>query len=112
MRLPTKLISIAYPLMDLVVFAVAVRLATGAGRRERSFHLLLLGILALLVTDAIYGWLLLHGGYKTGGLLDGGWIAFYTLLGAAALHPSMRRLSEPAPDCTVMPTRRRLGARM
>jgi diguanylate cyclase (GGDEF)-like protein/PAS domain S-box-containing protein len=95
LALPTKLISIAYPLMDLLVLAVVVRLAVTAGRRGAAFVLLSLGICALLATDAVYGWLLLHGGYETGGLLDGGWIAFYALFGAAALHPSMRRLAEP-----------------
>ena len=30
--------------------------------------------------------------------LDVGWISFYLLWGAAALHPSMRELEQPAPD--------------
>ena len=98
LALPTKLISIAYPLMDLLVLAVVVRLTVTAGRRGTALMLLSLGICALLATDATYGWLLLHGGYETGGLLDGGWIAFYALFGAAALHPSMRRLAEPGAE--------------
>src|SRR5206468_8208446 len=109
LSVPTKLISMAYPVMDLLVLGVAVRLAVGAGRRGAAFNLLASGIAALLVTDAIYGWLLLHGGYETGGVLDAGWALFYALFGAAALHPSMRRLSEPAPDPDLRLTRRRLG---
>ena len=108
LALPTKLISIAYPLMDLLVLAVAVRLAVVVGRRGMSFTLLALGICALLATDAVYGWLLLHGGYETGGLLDGGWIAFYGLLGAGALHPSMREISQTAPDAEHAHVRPRL----
>ena len=45
---------------------------------------------------AIYGWQQLHGGYQPGGLLDGGWILFYLLFGAAALHPSMAVAVEAA----------------
>ena len=109
LSLPTKLISIAYPLMDILVLAVVVRLAVGTGKRERSFHLLLLGVVSLLVTDAVYGWLLLHGGYQTGGLLDGGWIVFYLLWGAAALHPSVRSSSASALLPKVKLTRPRLA---
>jgi hypothetical protein len=91
--LATKLTSIAYPVMDILVLVVAIRLAVGAGRRGSAYWMLIVGVAALLVTDAIYGWALLHGGYETGGLLDGGWIVFYVLLGADALDPSMRLLS-------------------
>jgi diguanylate cyclase (GGDEF)-like protein len=98
LSLPTKLISIAYPLMDIVVLAVAVCLAVAPGKRETSFYLVTFSILALALTDSIYGWKLLHGGYETGGRLDAGWIAFYVFFAAAALHPSMRSLSLRVPD--------------
>ncbi|MGH2942409.1 MAG: sensor histidine kinase [Solirubrobacteraceae bacterium] len=109
LALSTKLISIAYPVMDVVVLAVAVRLAIGAGRRGIAFSLLICGVVALLLTDATYGWLLLHGGYETGGLLDGGWIVFYVLLGTAALHPSMRLLSQRQPESSPQLTPPRLA---
>jgi signal transduction histidine kinase len=86
---PVKLTSLAYPLMDLLTLSVAVRLAVGRENRSRSHHLMIASICALFATDAVYGWLQLHGRYEPGGLLDGGWIVFYLLLGAAALHPSM-----------------------
>ena len=35
---------------------------------------------------------------RTRSWLDVGWIGFYLLWGAAALHPSMRELEQPAPD--------------
>jgi PAS domain S-box-containing protein len=51
------------------------------------------------VTDAIYGWLLLHEGYTPGsGALEAGWALFYILLGAAALHASMRTVSDRQPE--------------
>ena len=55
-------------------------------------------IVALLVTDFAYGVVTLHGAYDGQVILDVGWISFYLLWGAAALHPSMRQLEQPAPD--------------
>ncbi|MDQ3889379.1 MAG: EAL domain-containing protein [Actinomycetota bacterium] len=98
LTLATKLTSVAYPVMDLAVLAGVIRLAVGRGRREPSFYLLLGAILSLFTTDSIYGWLLLHDGYETGGLLDAGWIVFYLLTACAALHPSAASLAEPTPD--------------
>ena len=109
LTLHTKLISMAYPLMDVLLLGVTVRLAVGSGRRGAAFRLLTLGIVALLITDAIYGWKQLHGGYETGGLLDGGWILFYASFAAAALHPSMRDLSEPGSPPSARLSRHRLA---
>ncbi len=96
-KLLQKLTAMGYPLMDVLLLAVAVRLAVGAGRRVPSFLLLMTAIIALFVTDAIYGWAGLHDPYVPGsGYLEIGWIAFYVIWGMAALHPSMRELSEPA----------------
>src|SRR6185437_7709801 len=109
LALLTKLTSIAYPMMDVLVLGVVLRLAVGSRRRSQAFWLLVSGTTILLLSDTIYGWKLLHGGYATGGVLDVGWAAFYALLGAAALHPSMRELSEPAADPDDRLTRRRLA---
>jgi len=106
----TKLTSIAYPVMDLGVLACVIRFAIGHGRRSVPFYLLTTAAVSLFVTDSIYGWLLLHGGYETGGLLDAGWIAFYLLAGAAALHPRMPQLVEPTPDRQFRLTYRRLAS--
>ena len=98
LSVPTKLTSVAYPIVDLALSACVARLALGQGRRSPALAFLTVGILCLLATDSIYGWALLHGGYTTGGLLDGGWIAFYLLIGAAALHPNSKALVEPTAD--------------
>jgi diguanylate cyclase (GGDEF)-like protein/PAS domain S-box-containing protein len=105
-----KATAVAYPLMDMLLMAVAVRLAVGAGRKPRAFYLLLLGIVSLFVTDVLYGWALLHDGYKPGqGPLEIGWAVFYFLLGASALHPSMRGLTERVPETEARVTAGRLA---
>ncbi|MBI3649356.1 MAG: EAL domain-containing protein [Actinobacteria bacterium] len=95
----TKLTSMAYPIMDVILISVAIRLAVGAGRKAPSFLLMLGAAAVLFVTDALYGWSLLHKPYQPGsGLLEIGWIAFYVGIGMAALHPSMPTLAERAPE--------------
>jgi diguanylate cyclase (GGDEF)-like protein/PAS domain S-box-containing protein len=93
-----KLVSIAYPLGDILLLAAAIRLAVDAGKRQPAFYLLASSIVTLLVTDFAYGVLTLHNAYHHQIILDVGWIGFYLLWGAAALHPSMRELEQPAPD--------------
>jgi len=103
-----RLMSIAYPLMDVMLLAVAARLTMGTGTRSPSFYLISVGILSLLVTDSVYGYIELHGGYGVGGLLDAGWLAYYLLWGTAALLPGMRRLEERSGDAGPTLTGRRL----
>jgi signal transduction histidine kinase len=95
-----RLVSIAYPLGDVLVLAVAVRLAFGRGRRPPALWLLTGSIVPLLFGDTVFGLLQLTGTWGTWQhqqLLDLCWILFYLGFGAAALHPSMVALSEPAP---------------
>ena len=91
-----RLVSVAYPLADVLLLAVAVRLALDGGQRRLSFHLMIASIICLLVTDFVYGLMLLQGTYDHQLWLDVGWIGFYLLWGAAALHPSMSELDQPA----------------
>ena len=93
-----KLVSIAYPLGDILLLAAAIRLTVDAGKRQPAFYLLALSIVTLLVTDFVYGVLTLNSNYHHQIFLDVGWIGFYLFWGAAALHPSMRELEEPARD--------------
>jgi diguanylate cyclase (GGDEF)-like protein/PAS domain S-box-containing protein len=97
LHLGTKVVSIAYPLMDVLVLGVALRMAVAGGRRGVAYFLIIGAIAALLITDAVYGWIQLHGLYTPGDPLDGGWILYYLVLGTAALHPSMATVSEAAP---------------
>jgi diguanylate cyclase (GGDEF)-like protein/PAS domain S-box-containing protein len=93
-----KLVSIAYPVGDILLLAAAIRLAVDAGTRRPAFYLLASSIVALLATDFAYGLVTLAGAYHGQVWLDVGWISFYLLWGAAALHPSMRELERAAPD--------------
>lgn len=104
-----KLAFVAYPAADLLVFAVAVRLLVGPGTRPASYRLLSASLLVVLATDTVYVLMQLAGTYTTGNALDATWLASYALLGAAALHPSMRMLAEPSEAAAAHTSRWRLG---
>jgi signal transduction histidine kinase len=108
-----KLTAMAYPMLNLLLLATLIRLSVAAGRKPVAFQLMAAAILTLLLTDSIYGWLNLYapGGYPPGsGLLEAGWMAFYALFAAAALHPSMRQMSEQVLETTQQLSRGRLVA--
>jgi diguanylate cyclase (GGDEF)-like protein/PAS domain S-box-containing protein len=91
-----KGVSIAYPLGDVLLLAAAIRLAVDAGKRAPAFYLLVGSIVCLLATDSAYNYALLKETYNHQLIYDAGWIFYYLLWGAAALHPSMRALEETA----------------
>ncbi|HET6530475.1 MAG TPA: GGDEF domain-containing protein [Actinoplanes sp.] len=89
-----RAVATAYPTMDLLLLAVAVRLMLGAGVRSTAFRLLIASMALVLAADAVYAVQSAMGTYESGNFLDAVWMAGAALLGAAALHPSMRRLTE------------------
>jgi diguanylate cyclase (GGDEF)-like protein/PAS domain S-box-containing protein len=104
--LGTKLVAIAYPLSDILILGIAVRMAVGAGRRSPAYHMIICALVLVLAADSAYGWSLLHGVTGIGTLLDAGWIAAHLLFGAAALHPSMATVSQAdAPKMRLTPAR-------
>ena len=91
------LITLAYPVADLVLIGVAMGLLTTPGARTPSFQMLALSLGLMLVADQIYAIQNLDGTYVSGGPIDTLYLIAYLLFGAAAAHPSMRRLTEPHP---------------
>ncbi|MEA2488112.1 MAG: hypothetical protein QOF16_1766 [Actinomycetota bacterium] len=109
LSLPMRALLTAYPAMDVALLAVIVRLAIGRGTRPPSFYFLASAIVTLLITDALYGHMMLNGTFVLGGPLDVGWMLLYALIGVAALHPSASQLYEPAEIGDERLTRRRLA---
>ena len=101
--------SIAYPLGDVLVLAVFVRLGAGRAARGVPFLLLGTGMLALLFADALYTVQTLNGVFVAGSVLDVGWMIFYLAVGASALHPAMVDLDRPAPTGPTRTTRGRFA---
>ena len=109
LTVPAKLVSVAYPLGDVLLLAALIRYAVQAGSRSPAFYFLGVSTVALLATDCAYNYALLAGTYNHQMIYDVGWIAYLVLWGAAALHPSMKTLEEPAPEKRVRLSSARLG---
>jgi signal transduction histidine kinase len=88
------LVSLAYPVGDVLLLALAARLATTPGRRTAASRLLIANLAVTMAADTLFSVLALNGAATT--VTDGMYLVAYLLLGAAGLHPSMAGLSEPA----------------
>ncbi|MDP9070035.1 MAG: EAL domain-containing protein [Actinomycetota bacterium] len=103
--LPT-LINIGYSAADLVMVALAVRLAVGSGRRVPSYYLLAGSVAAVIAADVVTT---LQTAGQAGPSVPGAFsAACFVLFGAAALHPSMAQLTEAPDHREIELTRRRL----
>jgi PAS domain S-box-containing protein len=86
--------STAYPLLDLLLVGAVATLAFTRGPRPPAFWLLCSAAVIQLLCDVGYALGLLDGTFGPGSPSHLGWIVSYGAYGAAALHPSMRRLTE------------------
>jgi diguanylate cyclase (GGDEF)-like protein len=106
----THIVSAAYPSMDLVVFAVLVRLSLTGLSKSGASRLLLASFIALLVADMVYAIGMLNGTYAFGGPTDGLWMASYLLIGVAATHPTARAFRRRASTAQAQLNKSRLGS--
>jgi diguanylate cyclase (GGDEF)-like protein/PAS domain S-box-containing protein len=96
-----RAISVAYPVGDVMILAMLARLVASSGLRFWSMRLMVTGAVCLMGADVLYGLIQINGVWKVGGPVDIGWALFYATWGAAALHPSMRRLTDVTPVASV-----------
>ncbi|WP_433051626.1 putative bifunctional diguanylate cyclase/phosphodiesterase [Dactylosporangium sp. CS-033363] len=88
-------LALASPMADVILLVLLARLLTGRVRRTPSYWLLVASTLLMCVADVGFTVLATRSALPAG-LIQAGWLASYAALGAAALHPSMRTLTEPA----------------
>jgi diguanylate cyclase (GGDEF)-like protein len=84
-----KLVTLAYPMMDIVILFVVLQALMFGVARQPVHKLLAASLLSMLVADFIYDVLTQRGGYSTGNPVDAGWLIAYVLIAVAAWHPSM-----------------------
>ena len=102
-------VSVAYPAGDILLLGVMIRLITTPGGRTPSLRLLLTAVALLITADTAASALGLLTSADTGAM-NFLWLMSYVVWGAAALHPSMRSLSEPTAAHDIRFTRKRLAA--
>ncbi|GAA0528470.1 hypothetical protein GCM10010172_06350 [Paractinoplanes ferrugineus] len=95
LSLVEKLASVGYPLGDVLVLAMTLRMLTVPGKRPRALTVLAVAAVGLLISDVLYGQSQLNAAWTLGGPVDLGWIVFYVGMGLIGLMPSMRELTEP-----------------
>lgn len=81
-------VSAAYPVADLILLPLILRLVFLQRTRVTAHLLLLLGMLAYLAADMLYAHGNSAGWYAPGGLTDTLWLVAYALFMAAVWHPS------------------------
>jgi diguanylate cyclase (GGDEF)-like protein len=86
--------ALAYPSADVVLLVLLARLLTGRAARTTSYWLLGAGMTLMLASDVGCSLLSISARLPEG-ITDVGWLLSYVALGAAALHPSMRALTQP-----------------
>lgn len=100
-------VSVAYPVGDIVLVAMTVRLVLGGTGRNGSFRLMCAALAGFLGADTVWavvnqmGW---EPGPMQHKLLSSVFLAGYLLFGAAALHPDVRSLARVAPPRPARPS--------
>lgn len=79
-------ISLAYPISDIVVLTVAAVVLVRAGSEHRlSLTLLTAGLACICLSDSVFAYLSAKGQYATGNVIDIGWMAGLLLITVAAV---------------------------
>ena len=88
-----KLVSVAYPIGDVLLLGIAMRFLLGASWNVRSLRLLAIGLGATLLGDVLFN-LQLAGHVKQLSLSDTILLVGVVCVGLAGLHPTMTSLTE------------------
>jgi diguanylate cyclase (GGDEF)-like protein len=85
------MVSLAYPLFDLILIGLVVGALAGRGwRLDRTWILLALGIFVFCLADSLYLVGIVNETYTPGGWFDVGWWLGIYLVGLAAWQPHVR----------------------
>ncbi len=92
-------LALAYPVADVVAFAVAVAILASADVRQRTvLGVLTLAIALMTITDTAFAYIVASERYDTGSFTDVGWAAALVTFAVAA---QLSRRSGPPPPPTV-----------
>lgn len=89
------LVEVAYPAMDIFLLGLLAHFVGSRQWRALSYRLLTGAVLLLVVTDTVNNFAIMPESSSQRSLFDVGWTMSYVLIGVAALHPSMRRITNP-----------------
>lgn len=90
--------TVAYPLGDVLILALLLRMVLRGGARKPAAVVFAVGVLALLVADTTFSWLDVRGLATDGSLTDVMWIVAYVTVGLSGLLPGAGDSPPPEPD--------------
>jgi diguanylate cyclase (GGDEF)-like protein len=90
--------SLSYPILDLFLLAVLIRLLLRpGGHHQRALLLVVAGTLSIVAADGLYGWGELTENYQAFEIIaNSGYMLWYVFWGAAALDPTITELDREA----------------
>lgn len=88
LTLDQVLVSAAYPVVDMILLPLVLRLVFMLRTRIVAHKMLLAGWSSYLAADILYAYGNSMGWYSPGGVVDSLWLFAYALFAAAAWHPS------------------------
>ncbi len=90
-----QIISLAYPISDVIMVSLVIILIARAGHSGRiRLQLVMAGVVAFAISDSAFAYLTEVNTYSGGSYLDTGWVAGYFLIALGALWA----LTSPAPE--------------
>ena len=93
-----KVIGSAYPIGDVLLIAVIVRMWASPGARTGSYRLLVSALGLTLAADIVWNAHLIATGSVVTRWSDVLWLGSYLMVAAAGCLPLMRAVAEPAPE--------------
>jgi two-component system cell cycle response regulator len=105
-----RAVAATYPILDLLLLTLTLRLSLGTGRRVPAYVLFVGFVATYLIADTVYLLQRLHDSFSvlTSPSTVVGYAAAGVLLGTAALHPSMVHMSDLADSTHSEATRGRM----
>jgi signal transduction histidine kinase len=91
-------VTVAYPVADVIVLAVAARFVMGRSWNVPALRLLVLGLGLTLLGDVVYSVGVVDSQSRYGNLVDAMLLAGVMLIGVGALHPSMTMFTAEATE--------------
>jgi len=90
-----RVVGLAYPIVDVTVLSMILALGMRQPPAARlRWALLGGGFSVLAITDSVYTYRVLSGGYEIGHLFDLGWVAAFVLIAVAAATPGRPSTSQ------------------
>ena len=104
-----RIVSIAYPVMDVLLIGIVARVAFAPLARLVAPRLLIASLALMLLADLAFSLLSAAGSYGSGDPVDLLWLLSYVVLGMAALHPSIAAPVDASPAAETGLSTRRLA---